>query len=591
MYILQEIPSPQSRTVDLTVRNNLSISWTKDRKYPYPNPGTHPHVGPTSGDHPQVRFFGDTRFRSDDDHFLDLSLLLRESHELNRSFSPAAPPPFKTGERADRAPAALTGGRLAGGEVPRPRHRAQQHCLATPHTPSPKTPWRPSRQPLRDDPGGGARRRHAGRPNLDHQRDKAKLTHPQPRAATTPSGLLTCACYGGRAHGGEHGGDDASKPNRAPKRTTNKTYTSPSPRSTSPTSLDGGGAYPAELDEATEEEDGAAALEVMRAKDSWSGSKRNWTEVVGQGRATVSFAGDREEPEARRRKKRDRTEAKEEYLSTRADPGRSPAPAEHTATAIPCPATRGRATDVEPPLPPNRARNRGTAAMISPKTSSKLYRLGSDVLSMNLSAMGCGAGLISISLATNLVQGTNILTVSTEFVSLETYNTAEESLRTNYYGTKHVTEALLPLLKSSSDGRIVNVSSGFGLLRHFRGEELKQELNDADNLTEERLGELMDTFLKDFEAGALEARGWPGVFAAYKVAKAAVNAYSRIMARRHPALRVNCAHPGFVKTDMTRNAGLLTPEEGASNVVKVALLPAGEPTGVFFAMGKEAPFL
>lgn len=49
--------------------------------------------------------------------------------------------------------------------------------------------------------------------------------------------------------------------------------------------------------------------------------------------------------------------------------------------------------------------------------------------------------------------------------SRETYSTAEESLRTNYYGTKHVTEALLPLLKSSSDGRIVNVSSSSGLLR------------------------------------------------------------------------------------------------------------------------------
>nr|CAB3470806.1 unnamed protein product [Digitaria exilis] len=116
MYILQEIPRPQSRTVDLTVRNNLSISWANDRKYPYSNPGTHPHVGPTSGDHPvsymlrsrlsptqqarQVRSFSDIRFRSDDDHFLDLPLLLRESNEierhgrrprrLDRGYSPAA---------------------------------------------------------------------------------------------------------------------------------------------------------------------------------------------------------------------------------------------------------------------------------------------------------------------------------------------------------------------------------------------------------------------------------------------------------------------------------------------------------------------
>ncbi|CAN6276394.1 unnamed protein product [Urochloa humidicola] len=171
--------------------------------------------------------------------------------------------------------------------------------------------------------------------------------------------------------------------------------------------------------------------------------------------------------------------------------------------------------------------------------------------------------------------------------SRETCRTAKEGLRTNYYGTKQVTEAVLPLLQSSSDGRIVNVSSGFGLLRYFRGEELKQELNDADNLTEERLDELLDTFLKDFVAGSLDARGWPAEFASYKVAKAAVNAYSRIMARKHPGLRVNCAHPGYVRTDMTRNSGLLTPEEGASNVVKVALLPAGGPTGAFFAMGEE----
>ena len=47
----------------------------------------------------------------------------------------------------------------------------------------------------------------------------------------------------------------------------------------------------------------------------------------------------------------------------------------------------------------------------------------------------------------------------------ETYDAAKKGLQTNYYGTKHVIEALLPLLQASSDGRIVNVSSDFGLLR------------------------------------------------------------------------------------------------------------------------------
>nr|CAB3487754.1 unnamed protein product [Digitaria exilis] len=171
----------------------------------------------------------------------------------------------------------------------------------------------------------------------------------------------------------------------------------------------------------------------------------------------------------------------------------------------------------------------------------------------------------------------------------ETFDAAKSGVHTNYYGMKNVTEALL--LQASSDGRIVNVSSDNGLLRHFRNEELEQELNDVDKLTEERLDELLAMFLKDSEAGEAKARGWPMYFSAYKVAKAAMNAYSRVLARKHPKLRINCVHPGYVKTDLTRHLGLLTPEEGASNVVKVVLLPEGDgATGVFFALGQEALF-
>jgi len=158
----------------------------------------------------------------------------------------------------------------------------------------------------------------------------------------------------------------------------------------------------------------------------------------------------------------------------------------------------------------------------------------------------------------------------------ETYDTARECLQTNYYGTKHVIEALLPLLQASSDGRIVNVSSEWGL-RLIDNEELRQELNDVEKLTEARL----DTFL----------RGWPEHFSAYKVSNVTMNACSRILARRHPELRINCAHPGYVNTDMSIHSGPLTPEEGAANLVKVALLPEGGPTGAFFTLGQEALFV
>jgi (+)-neomenthol dehydrogenase len=48
----------------------------------------------------------------------------------------------------------------------------------------------------------------------------------------------------------------------------------------------------------------------------------------------------------------------------------------------------------------------------------------------------------------------------------ETYDAAKNGVQTNYYGTKIVIQALLPLLlQSSGEGRIVNVSSDAGLLR------------------------------------------------------------------------------------------------------------------------------
>ncbi|KAG1355111.1 salutaridine reductase [Cocos nucifera] len=47
----------------------------------------------------------------------------------------------------------------------------------------------------------------------------------------------------------------------------------------------------------------------------------------------------------------------------------------------------------------------------------------------------------------------------------QTYEMAEECLKTNYHGVKDVTEALLPHLLSSHSGTIVNVSSTVGQLQ------------------------------------------------------------------------------------------------------------------------------
>ena len=51
-----------------------------------------------------------------------------------------------------------------------------------------------------------------------------------------------------------------------------------------------------------------------------------------------------------------------------------------------------------------------------------------------------------------------------ELVS-QTYETVKNCLRTNYYGIKQLSKALIPLIQLSNSGRIVNVSSIFGQLK------------------------------------------------------------------------------------------------------------------------------
>ncbi|CAL4968009.1 unnamed protein product [Urochloa decumbens] len=177
--------------------------------------------------------------------------------------------------------------------------------------------------------------------------------------------------------------------------------------------------------------------------------------------------------------------------------------------------------------------------------------------------------------------------------TMEPYEKAEECLRTNYHGIKSVTKALLPLLLSSSHGRIVNMSSRYGLLRFFSGEELKQELSNIDDLSEERLDELSELFLKDFKDGQLKPRGWPtdGGYSAYRVSKALMNAYSRILAKEHPSLCINCVHPGYVQTDMNFQNGDLTVEEGARGPLMMALLPKGGMTGAYIHCTEVSSFV
>ncbi|GJU28670.1 (+)-neomenthol dehydrogenase-like protein [Tanacetum coccineum] len=67
----------------------------------------------------------------------------------------------------------------------------------------------------------------------------------------------------------------------------------------------------------------------------------------------------------------------------------------------------------------------------------------------------------------------------------------------------------------------------------------------------------------------LEQKGWDFPLSAYIVSKAAINAYTPILAKKHPSFCINAVAPGFVKTDMTHHKRKYTVEEGARGPVKL----------------------
>lgn len=124
----------------------------------------------------------------------------------------------------------------------------------------------------------------------------------------------------------------------------------------------------------------------------------------------------------------------------------------------------------------------------------------------------------------------------------------QATLDINLIGPLWLTQRLVPLLKRSKGGRIVNVSSGMGALTDMGGRE-----------------------------------------AAYRVSKTGLNALTRIMASelRGTGIKVNAICPGWVRTDMGGSSAPRSVEEGARGIIWAATLSENGPTGGFFRDGKS----
>jgi NAD(P)-dependent dehydrogenase (short-subunit alcohol dehydrogenase family) len=125
-----------------------------------------------------------------------------------------------------------------------------------------------------------------------------------------------------------------------------------------------------------------------------------------------------------------------------------------------------------------------------------------------------------------------------------------QALASNLFGPWKLSQLCIPLMKRNNYGRIVNVSSGAGSI-HYMGS------------------------------------GSP----AYSISKAALNAFSRILAAdlHGTGILVNSVDPGWVATDMGGRGGRPV-EDGAKGIVWAATLPDNGPSGGFFFDGKHAPW-
>ncbi|KAI3903503.1 hypothetical protein MKW98_032157, partial [Papaver atlanticum] len=53
-----------------------------------------------------------------------------------------------------------------------------------------------------------------------------------------------------------------------------------------------------------------------------------------------------------------------------------------------------------------------------------------------------------------------------------------------------------------------------------------------------------------------------------------------------PTFRINCVCPGWVKTDINYNTGILTTTEGAERIVNLAFVLDDGPSGLYFTSGE-----
>jgi NAD(P)-dependent dehydrogenase (short-subunit alcohol dehydrogenase family) len=144
-------------------------------------------------------------------------------------------------------------------------------------------------------------------------------------------------------------------------------------------------------------------------------------------------------------------------------------------------------------------------------------------------------------------------------VSEQSIDVWRKTFDTNLFALITVTQAFLPLLKKSQAGRIVNLSS---------------------ILASMTLHSDPTSPIYHFKTPA------------YNVSKTAVNGWTVQLAYelRDTPIKVNAAHPGYVKTDMGGPSAPMEIVDGAKTSVALALIGPEGPNGAYIHLGEPLPW-
>jgi len=149
--------------------------------------------------------------------------------------------------------------------------------------------------------------------------------------------------------------------------------------------------------------------------------------------------------------------------------------------------------------------------------------------------------------------------VSSNNTSQVTPENLHKTFETNFFQPIALTQTLLPLVKKSPAGRIVNLSSVLGSL----------------------------TLHADPKSPIYDKKTF-----AYDASKTALNAFTVHLAQelRDTNIKVNSAHPGWVKTEMGGEDAPMELAEGGKTSAQLATLGADGPSGGFFHLGQPLPW-